>query len=177
MLLVAAGVLAAQVVFGQASRGSVKPVVVVETARGAFAFELFSGDAPVSVAHVTALVTQGFYNGVRVHRAIPGFVVQFGDPQTRDDSKRALWGRGTEAGSGKPVGVAEISAKRLHQSGTVGLSHLGDPAGADSQLYITLAPRRDLDNRYAVVGQVVEGADVLARLQVEDEITRAYLRP
>jgi cyclophilin family peptidyl-prolyl cis-trans isomerase len=177
LCLVLAGVLGAQPAFGQAERSPVNPVVVVESARGAFAFELFPGDAPVSVAHVMALVKQGFYNGVRVHRAIPGFVVQFGDPQTRDDSKRALWGRGAGAGSGKPVGVAEIGAKRLHQAGTVGLAHLGDPAGADSQLYITLAPRRDLDTRYAVIGQVVEGADVLARLQVEDEITRAYLRP
>jgi cyclophilin family peptidyl-prolyl cis-trans isomerase len=175
--LVLAGVPGAQAAFGQAGRSPANPVVVVESARGTFAFELFPGDAPASVAHVTALVKQGFYDGVRVHRAIPGFVVQFGDPQTRDDSARALWGRGAKAGSGKPVGVAEISAKRPHQAGTVGLSHLGDPAGADSQLYITLAPRRDLDHRYAVIGQVVEGADVLARLQVEDEITRAYLRP
>jgi peptidyl-prolyl cis-trans isomerase B (cyclophilin B) len=174
--LVAAGVLAAQVAFGQAARGAVPLVVVVETARGTFAFQLFSDDAPASVAHVVALVKQGFYDGMRVHRALPGFLVQFGDPQTRDDAKRALWGRGVEAGSGHAVGAAEISAKRLHQTGTVGLAHR-DPAGADSQLYITLAPRRDLDGRYAVVGQVIEGADVLPRLQVEDEIRRAYLRP
>jgi len=153
------------------------PVVVVETVRGTFAFELFQGDAPVSVAHLMTLVTKGFYDGLRVHRALPGFVVQFGDPQTRDDSQRALWGRGREAGSGQPVGVAEISTKRLHRAGAVGLAHLGDPAKADSQIYITLAPRPDLDTRYVIVGQVIEGADVPARLQADDEITRAYLRP
>ena len=155
----------------------VNPVVIVETARGQLTIELFAAEAPVSVAHVVALIKQRFYDGVRVHRALPGFLVQFGDPQSRDDSKRAVWGRGSEAASGKPVGVAEISAKRLHGVGTVGLSHLGDPARADSQLYITLAPRRDLDTRYAIVGQVIEGADTLPAFQVGDEITRAYLRP
>ena len=139
------------------------PVVIVETVRGTFAFELFHVDAPVSVAHVTTLVTKGFYDGQRVHRALPGFVVQFGDPQTRDDSKRALWGRGREAASGQPVGVAEIGTKRLHRTGAVGLAHVGDPAEADSQIYITLAPRPDLDTRYVIVGQVIEGADVPAQ--------------
>ena len=153
------------------------PVVVVETVRGTFAFELFQSDAPVSVAHLMTLVRKGFYDGLRVHRALPGFVVQFGDPQTRDDSQRALWGRGREAGSGQPVGVAEISTKHLHRAGAVGLAHLGDPARADSQIYIALAPRPDLDTRYVIVGQVIEGADVPARLQVDDEIIRAYLRP
>ncbi len=161
----------------QPAQRVVNPVVVVETDRGRLTIELFAPEAPVSVAHVVALIKQRFYDRVRVHRALPGFLVQFGDPQTRDDSKRALWGRGSEAGSGTPVGVAEISAKRLHGVGTVGLSHMGDPARADSQLYITLAPRRDLDTRYAIVGQVIEGADILPTLQVGDEITRAYLRP
>ena len=80
-------------------------------------------------------------------------------------------------GSQRCVDAVQISPKRLHRAGAVGLAHLGAPANADSQLYIALAPRPDLDTRYVIVGQVIEGADVPARLQTDDEITRAYLRP
>ncbi len=57
------------------------PVIVVETPKGSFEFETYPNEAPKTVAHIEELVTQGFYDGQRVHRAVPGFVVQFGDPQ------------------------------------------------------------------------------------------------
>jgi peptidyl-prolyl cis-trans isomerase B (cyclophilin B) len=155
---------------------AVAPLVVVETVKGTFAFEMYPSEAPATVAHIVALVRRGFYDGQRVHRALSGFVVQFGDPQTRDLSARDLWGRGAAASSGNPVGIAEVSAKRLHKTGAVGLAHLGEPAKGDSQIYITLAPRPDLDGQYTVFGQVVDGADVPARLQAGDEITRVSLR-
>jgi cyclophilin family peptidyl-prolyl cis-trans isomerase len=152
-------------------------VIVMETSKGAFAFETFSKEAPMTVAHIVDLVKNGFYDGLRVHRAVPGFVVQFGDPQTRDLAKKTLWGRGAAAGSGKPIGVAEISKKRPNRKGAVGVAHLGKPAGADSQIYVTLAPRRDLDGQYAVFGQVISGEDVIESLEVGDVITRAYVKP
>jgi cyclophilin family peptidyl-prolyl cis-trans isomerase len=152
------------------------PLIVVETTKGTFAFETFPADAPKTVAHIVALVGRGFYDGQRVHRAQPGFVVQFGDPQTTDMAKREVWGRGDSASSGTPIGVAEITRKRLHQAGAVGVAHMGDPARADSQIYITLARRPDLDGQYAVFGLVVEGQDVPARLQVGDEIRRVSVR-
>jgi len=153
------------------------PVIVVETSRGSFSFETFPDEAPVTVAHIVALVRDHFYDGLRVHRAQPGFVVQFGDPQSRDPQKRDSWGRGSAAASGKPVGVAELSKKRLHKGGAVGMAHLGDPSKADSQIYITLAPRPDLDGRYAVLGEVIAGDDVPAQLQVGDVITRMFVAP
>jgi peptidyl-prolyl cis-trans isomerase B (cyclophilin B) len=152
------------------------PVVVVETSRGAFAFETFPKEAPLSVAHIVNLAKTSFYDGQRIHRAIKGFVVQFGDPQTRDITSRDVWGRGSAASSGSPIGVAEVSPKRKHGPLTVGLAHMGEPAQADSQLYITLAPRPDLDGQYVVVGQVVEGRDVPPLLEVGDEILRVYVR-
>jgi cyclophilin family peptidyl-prolyl cis-trans isomerase len=158
------------------TRGAI-PVIVVETSRGSFSFETFPDEAPVTVAHIVALVREHFYDGLRVHRAQPGFVVQFGDPQTRDLQKRELWGRGSAAASGKPVGVAELSKKRLHKGGAVGLAHMGEPSQADSQIYITLAPRPDLDGRYAVFGQVIAGDDVPAQLQVGDAIIRMFVKP
>src|SRR5205823_7573530 len=125
---------------------------------------------------IVSLAQRGFYDGQRVHRALPGFLVQFGDPQTRDVSQRERWGRGAEASSGTPIGVAEITKKRLHQAGAVGIAHMGNPAKGDSQIYITLAPRPDLDGQYAVFGHVIEGAEILGTLQVGDEITRLYVR-
>ncbi len=152
------------------------PVIVVDTSKGTFAFETFPNEAPKTVAHIVALAQRGFYDGQRVHRALPGFLVQFGDPQTRDVSQRDRWGRGAAASSGTPIGVGEITKKRLHQEGAVGIAHMGNPAKGDSQIYITLAPRPDLDSKYAVFGHVIEGTDVPAKLQVGDEISRVYVR-
>jgi peptidyl-prolyl cis-trans isomerase B (cyclophilin B) len=154
-----------------------RPVVVVETSKGSFAFETFPNEAPKTVAHVLALVRAGFYNGQRVHRVQPDFVLQFGDPQSRDLSKREQWGRGDAAGSGKTVGVAELSKKHRHVPGAVGLAHRGNPYDADSQIYITLARRPELDGRYVVFGQMVSGQDVVASLQIGDEIRRVYVKP
>jgi cyclophilin family peptidyl-prolyl cis-trans isomerase len=153
-----------------------RPVIVVETTKGTFSFETYPQDAPITVAHVVALVRRGFYDGQRVHRAIPGFVVQFGDPQTRDLERRDRWGVGARAGSGTPVGVVELHKNRRHRPGAVALAHMGDPAKADSQLYIALADREDLDGRYVVFGQVVSGADVPAQLRVGDEIVRVSVQ-
>jgi peptidyl-prolyl cis-trans isomerase B (cyclophilin B) len=161
---------------GVESQRTTTPLVVVETERGTFAFQTFPSDAPRTVSHILALAQKGFYDGLRVHRAVPGFVVQFGDPQTRDAAKRDLWGRGRDASSGDAIGAAEINKRRRHAAGAVGVAHKGDPAQADSQIYITLAARPDLDGQYAVFGQIVEGEDVLPRLQVGDLITRAYVR-
>ncbi len=136
----------------------------------------FPADAPLTVAHVTDLARRGFYDGQRIHRVVSGFVVQFGDPQSRDVNIRELWGRGGAASSGVPIGVAEITKRRPNLQGAVGLAHMGEPGKGDSQIYITLARRTDLDGQYAVFGQVVEGADVLTRLQVGDEIRRVYIR-
>ncbi len=152
------------------------PVIVVETSKGTFVFETYPEEAPVTVAHVVELVRKGFYDGQRVHRAIPGFVVQFGDPQSRDPNRRQVWGLGAAAGSGTPVGVAEITERRLHRRGAVAMAHMGDPAKAESQIYVTLANRSDLDGRYAVFGQVIRGLDVPSLLEVGDDIVRAYVR-
>jgi peptidyl-prolyl cis-trans isomerase B (cyclophilin B) len=161
---------------GADAQAAAAPVIVVETSRGTFSFVTFPVEAPLTVAHVVSLVKSGFYDGQRVHRALPGFLVQFGDPQSKDLAKRSLWGRGAAASSGHPIGAAEVTAKRNHVKGAVGMAHMGDPANADSQIYITLAPRPDLDLRYVVFGQVIAGIDVPAELEVGDSITRVYVR-
>lgn len=159
-----------------AAQSETAPLVVVETSKGSFSFVTFPDEAPRTVAHIVGLAKAGFYDGQRIHRAIPGFVVQFGDPQSRDLSKRELWGRGEAASSGAPIGVAEITKRRPNLSGAVGIAHMGEPAKGDSQIYITLDRRADLDGQYAVFAQVVAGADVLPRLQPGDEIIRVFVR-
>jgi peptidyl-prolyl cis-trans isomerase B (cyclophilin B) len=160
---------------GQPTPGA-GPVVVVETARGAFEFETYPDDAPKTVASFLTLVKKGFYNGQRFHRVVPGFVIQAGDPQTRDMTKRATWGRGEAAGSGRPIGVAEFSKKHLHTKGAVAMAHAGDAALADSQFYVTLAAVPRLDGKYAVFGHVISGAEVPATIQVGDVIKRVYVK-
>jgi peptidyl-prolyl cis-trans isomerase B (cyclophilin B) len=172
VLLAAAYYAVAPRLFAQRST----PLIIVETTQGTFGFETYPKEAPASVTHVIELVKAGFYDGQRVHRAVSGFLVQFGDPQTRDLERQWLWGRGDAASSGKPIGVAEVSAKRKNVALSVGLAHMGEPAKADSQLYILLDDRPELDGQYAVIGQVVEGEDVPAKLQVGDQIRRVFVR-
>jgi cyclophilin family peptidyl-prolyl cis-trans isomerase len=152
------------------------PIVVVETVKGTFEFETYPGDAPKSVEHILALVKRNFYNGQRVHRVEPGFVVQFGDPKTRDMTKRDSWGQTAGGGSGKPIGVAEISKTHLHTKGAVGLAHAGDAAQGDSQIYVMLGDRPALNGKYAVIGRVLSGMDVVQKLQVEDIIKKVSIR-
>ena len=157
-------------------RAQMGPVIIVETTKGAFAFETYPNEAPKTVAHVLQLVRDSFYDGQRFHRVLPGFVAQFGDPRSIDASKEADWGRGDAASSGHPIGLSEMSKKHAHTKGAVAMAHPGDPARADSQIYVTLADRPDLDGRYTVFGHVIAGADVPGRLQRGDLITRVYVR-
>ena len=147
-------------------------ILVVETAKGSIEIEMYPVEAPRTVEHIRALVKRNFYNGQRVHRVVPGFVVQFGDPQTRDMTKRDRWGSG---GSGRAVGVAEI--KRTHRIGAVAMAHAGDPRQADSQMYIAFAPQPQLDRDFTVFGQVISGMDVAQKLAVNDVIRRITLKP
>jgi cyclophilin family peptidyl-prolyl cis-trans isomerase len=149
------------------------PVIVVETSRGVFEFETYPADAPKTVARIVELVKQRFYNGMRIHRVVPGFVIQWGDPQTRDMTKKDRWGTG---GSGKPIGVAEISKTRTHVLGAVAMAHAGDPSLADSQMYVTLAPVPRLNGQYTVFGKITVGMDVVQKIQAEDVIKRMTIK-
>jgi peptidyl-prolyl cis-trans isomerase B (cyclophilin B) len=151
-------------------------VVVLDTSKGVIEFETYPNEAPKTVAHILGLVKRGFYNGQRVHRVAPNFVVQFGDPQTRDMTKKEAWGRGPGAGSGKPVGVAEPHKNRGHKLGSVAMAHAGNPAQADSQMYITLRPTPELDGKYTVFGQVIAGMDVVRKIEIGDVIKKATVK-
>jgi cyclophilin family peptidyl-prolyl cis-trans isomerase len=149
------------------------PVIVLETAKGVIEFETYPEEAPKTVAQIVGLVKKGFYNGLRFHRVEPKFVAQIGDPQTRNMTLQEWWGRN---GSGKPIGAAEISKKRRHVRGAVGMGHSGDPRMADSQFYILMGNRPGLDGKYTVFGGVLRGMDVVERLQRADVLQRATVK-
>jgi cyclophilin family peptidyl-prolyl cis-trans isomerase len=149
------------------------PVIVLDTAKGVIEIETYPEEAPKTVAHILALVKKGFYNGLRFHRAEPGFVIQIGDPLTRDMSKQTSWGTGS---GGAPVGVAEITKKRRHGPGAVGMAHSGSAKDATSQFYITLRAAPSLDGRFAVFGRVIKGLDVAAKIQKTDVLKKASVR-
>jgi peptidyl-prolyl cis-trans isomerase B (cyclophilin B) len=149
------------------------PIIVLDTAKGTIEIETYPEEAPKTVAHVLALIKKNFYNGLRFHRAEPGFVIQVGDPQTRDMTKQASWGRGN---SGTPIGVAEITKKRRHGPGAVGMAHGGSAKEASSQFYITLRASPTLDGKYVVFGKVIKGLDVAAKIQIGDVLKKASVR-
>jgi len=153
------------------------PVFVVETMKGTFEIETYPNEAPKTVDHILGLIKRNFYNGQRILRIVPNQLVQFGDPQTRDMTKQAWWGRGFDAGSGHSIGVAEFSKKRLHKIGSVSMAHPGEAREADSQMFISLSAQPKWNGQYTVFGQVISGMDVVRKLAVTDRIVRVTLRP
>jgi len=168
-VLVSAGVaISAQ----QKSPGA-GPILVLETVKGTIELETYPEEAPKTVERILELVKKNFYNGQRFHRADPNFVIQIGDPVSRDMSRQSWWGR---QGTGKPIGVAEITKKRRNGIGAVGMGHSGTAKDADSQFYITRRVAPELDGKYTVFGKVLKGMDVVARIQKGDILKRAYVK-
>ena len=140
------------------SSPEVSPHVFIETARGTVEFELSVMDAPQTARNFIALARKGFFNGLQIHRVVPNFVVQDGDP--RGDG---------EGGPGYTI--RDELNPRPFLRGVVGmaLSHHDD---GGSQFFIAHSPQPHLDARYTAFGHVVNGIEVIDRLQVGDAIQR-----
>ena len=149
------------------------PVVVIETSKGTIEITTYPSEAPKTVENFLKLVKANFYNRQHFHRVEKGFVAQVGDPESKNLASKDIWGR---RGNGQPIGVAEISKKLTHKKGAVGMAHAGDPTKADSQFYISLAPKKTLDGKYAIFGQVTSGMDVAEKIEVGDLIKRMYVK-
>jgi len=175
-LVAFAGLVAALTSAGAAQQTSpgAGPVIVLETAKGTIEFETYPEEAPKTVARVIELVKENFYNGQRFHRAEPNFLVQVGDPVSRDMSRDEWWGR---QGSGKPIGASEITKKRRTVVGAVAMAYPGsNKLAADSQFFILRRNAPELDGKYTVFGKVLKGMDVVAKIQRGDVLKRAYLK-
>ena len=106
-----------------AAKAGPAPVIVLDTAKGVIEIQTFPEDAPKTVEHIAALVKKNFYNGMRFHRAEPGFLVQVGDPQSRDMSQEAWWGWAAAAGRS----AWPRSRRSGATTGAVAMAHVGDP--------------------------------------------------
>lgn len=138
-------------------------IVVMKTSMGDIEIELFEKDAPQHVANFKKLVKSGFYEGTSFHRVIPGFMIQGGDPNSKD-SDRSNDGQG---GPGYTI-PAEIKAK--HEKGSLAGARLGDAVNpkkesSGSQFYIVTGEASHLDGQYTVYGKVTKGLDIALKIE------------
>lgn len=132
----------------------------LHTNLGDIKIEFFSDYAPKTVENFRKLAKEGFYNGVKFHRVIKGFMIQGGDPLSKDDSKIALWGTG---GPGYSF-ADEISVNNKNDIGTISMANAG-PDTNGSQFFINVVSNNFLDSKHTVFGKVVSGMDVVIKIE------------
>lgn len=130
--------------------------VTMKTTKGDITIELNEQDAPKTVENFITLAGEGFYDGVKFHRIIPGFMIQGGDPLTKDDTLMDMWGTG---GPGYTF-PDEIHENNRNDVGTISMANAG-PNTNGSQFFINVADNDFLDGKHTVFGKVVEGMDVV----------------
>ena len=132
--------------------------VTIKTDSGSIKFTLLPELAPETVRNFSKLTKDGFYNGTLFHRVIPGFMIQGGDPNTKNSDK-SMWGQG---GPGHNL-KAEFST-RSHLRGIVSMARAADPDSAGSQFFIVTSDSTFLDKQYTVFGEVVDGMEVADKI-------------
>ena len=133
--------------------------VTIETNFGNIEFNLLPELAPETVRNFVKLAESEFYNGSLFHRVIPGFMIQGGDPNTKNPELRSQWGMG---GPGYTVN-AEFSS-RSHLRGIVSMARSTDPNSAGSQFFIVTTDSTFLDREYTVFGEVTQGMDIADKI-------------
>jgi peptidyl-prolyl cis-trans isomerase B (cyclophilin B) len=144
----------------------VKKQAVFETARGRIVAELFSKDAPGTVANFEKLANSGFYDGTRFHRVIANFVAQGGDPLSKDANNPRV---GT-GGPGYTIKCETAGNPHKHVAGALSMAHAGKDTGG-SQFFIAHATLGHLDGVHTVFGQVDTGMDVVLKIKQGDVVT------
>ena len=120
---------------------------------GTFLIEFFPEDAPNTVHNFLKLVESGYYDGIVFHRIIPGFMIQTGDPNTKDpDADRSLWGQG-----GPGYQINEEFNTIQHDRGIVSMARSNHPDTAGSQFFIVLEDSNHLDGQYTAFGRLIPG--------------------
>lgn len=151
-------------------------VAVLTTSRGVIRVRLDGEGAPIHVANFCELATSGFYDGTKFHRFVPGFVIQGGDPNTRDmSSAEVVAGRrgphGMPGTGGPGYRIREeftTNPRNSHDDGALAMARSQDPNSAGSQFYFCLGPQHGLDSGYTVFGSTLEGFDVISALRAGD---------
>ncbi|MEO8216077.1 MAG: peptidylprolyl isomerase [Acidobacteriota bacterium] len=133
-------------------------VAVLHTGEGDITIRFYPEKAPNHVRNFIDLSEQGYFNGTKFHRTVPGFMIQGGDPNTKSDN-RNTWGMGN---SGKYV-KAEFNDIH-HGRGIVSMARSSDPDSASSQFFIVVADAGFLDGKYTAFGEVTKGMDVADKI-------------
>ena len=139
------------------------PIIVLETVKGTIEFETYPEEAPKTVARIVELVKKNFYNGLRFHRAEPNFVIQVGDPVSRDVSRAGVVGPAGQRQADRRRGDHEEAPARPGRGGDGAPGRSDRPA--DSQFFILRRAAPELDGKYTVFGKVLKGMDVVAKIQ------------
>lgn len=137
-------------------------LVVIETSMGDITIQLADDKAPKHAANFRKLAKEGFYAGTTFHRVIPGFMIQGGDPNSKDDDR-------SNDGLGGPAYTIDAEIGLTHERGVIAAARQGDEVNPQrrsngSQFYITVAPASFLDGQYSVFGKVVKGMEVVDKI-------------
>jgi peptidyl-prolyl cis-trans isomerase B (cyclophilin B) len=134
-------------------------VAVIKTNEGDMVIEFWKDAAPKTIENFKTLARKGFYNGTAFHRIVKGFMIQGGDPLTKDPGKESSYGTG---GPGYKI-KAEFN-DHPHDRGVISMAREPDPDSAGSQFFICLAPVHQLDHQYTTFGKLIKGNDVLEKI-------------
>jgi peptidyl-prolyl cis-trans isomerase B (cyclophilin B) len=134
-------------------------VAVIKTSEGEMVVQFWSDAAPKTIENFKKLARSGFYNGTIFHRIMKGFMIQGGDPNTKDPAKESSYGTG---GPGYKI-KAEFN-DHLHEPGVISMAREPNPDSAGSQFFICLGRVPFLDHQYTTFGKLIEGDDVLQKI-------------
>ena len=134
-------------------------VAVIRTSAGDMVIQFWPDVAPKTVENFKTLAKKGFYDGTAFHRIVKGFMIQGGDPLTKDASREGDWGTGDPGYKIK----AEFN-DRSHQRGVISMARSNNPDSAGSQFFICLGDAKFLDRNYTAFGKLIKGDDVLGKL-------------
>ncbi len=134
-------------------------VAVIKTNEGEMVVQFWTDAAPSTIENFKKLARSGFYDGTIFHRIVKGFMIQGGDPNSKDPAKENSYGQGDPGYKIK----AEFN-DHSHERGVTSMARGPDPDSAGSQFFICLAPVRRLDGQYTTFGKLIKGADVLEKI-------------
>src|SRR5438067_1781000 len=134
-------------------------VAIIKTSEGDMVVQFWNDAAPSTIENFKKLARSGFYDGTIFHRIIKGFMIQGGDPNSKDQAKESSYGEG---GPGYKI-KAEFN-DHSHQRGVISMARGPSPDSAGSQFFICLAPVRRLDHQYTTFGKLIKGDDVLGKI-------------
>jgi len=145
-------------------------VAVIETKHGKMIIEFFDKDAPKTVENFQKLAGKGFYDGTTFHRIVKGFMIQGGDPLSKDPDNQRV-------GTGDPgYKIKAEFNKNSHQIGIVSMARSNDPDSAGCQFFICLGDASFLDGKYTAFGKLIAGEDVLKKIGDLPTHTGAFSR-